>query len=180
MSRRTKLTRERIETLAGYVVNGCTNRDAARLAGVGETTLYRWLERARADESEGRRTLHVRLARALVEAEAGFRRSQLEVIRRAATESSVEVRERTLSDGTTETIRTERPPSWQPAAWLLERRFPGDFGRRLEHRGTLDTQPHGTISLRVPCNGRRLIHKPGECASCDEYRQMRAQLNTGK
>ena len=115
MSRRTKLTRERIETLAGYVANGCTNRDAAQLSGIAESTLYHWLALARDHEGEGRtRTLHVQLARALVEAEAGFRRAQLEVIRRAASESTIEIRTRTLSDGATETTHIERPPSWQP------------------------------------------------------------------
>ena len=175
MSRRTKLTRERIETLAGYVANGCTNRDAAQLSGIAEATLYHWLALARDHEGEGRtQTMHVRLAQALAEAEAGFRRSQLEVIRRAATESSVEVRERTLSDGTTEITRIERPPPWQPAAWLLERKYPGEYGRRLEHSGTVTSEANSVIPLKVPCNGRRLIHDDGECMSCDEYRRQKA------
>ena len=177
MSRRTKLTRERIETLAGYVANGCTNRDAARLSGIAESTLYHWLGIAREHEHEGRtRTLPVQLARALEEAEAGFRRAQLEVIRRAATEPTIEIRTRTLSDGTTETIRTERPPSWQPAAWLLERKYPGEYGRRLEHSDAIKSEAKSEITLKVPCNGRRLIHDEGECMSCDEYRRHKAAL----
>ena len=177
MSRRTKLTRERIETLAGYVANGCTNRDAAQLSGIAESTLYHWLALARDHEGEGRtRTLHVRLAQALAEAKAGFRRSQLEVIRRAATESSVEVRERTLSDGTTEITRIERPPSWQPAAWLLERRYLGEYGRRLEHRSAITHEASPVIPLKVPCSGRRLLHDEGTCMSCDEYREQKAAL----
>ena len=152
MSRRTKLTRDRLAKLAGYVADGCTNRDAALLSGIAESTLYQWLDVARDHESEGQtRTIHVRLAHALIEAEAGFRNSQLEVIRRAALEPSVEIRERTLSDGTTETTRIERPPSWQPAAWMLERKYPGEFGRRLEHSGTIAHE--GPVIVEMPDDG---------------------------
>ena len=67
-------------------------------------------------------------------AQQRFKETHLSVIIRASTESSVEVKEvtRMLPDGTrfAEITRTTKPPTWQPSAWLLERKFPSEFSRR--------------------------------------------------
>jgi transposase len=45
--------------------------------------------------------------------------------------------------------------TWQAAAWMLERRFPAEYGRfdRLEHSGGVDGAP-AKIVLHLPGNGR--------------------------
>ena len=42
VSRPTKLTPELAKTIAGHVAKGLPNAMAFRLAGVSETTFYRW------------------------------------------------------------------------------------------------------------------------------------------
>lgn len=96
-----------------------------------------------------------RCADAVEKAQPMFKGSNLAVVRRGATESSVETRTTTeqMVDGKgvpvlTEqgepifkqtTVKIERPPHWQAAAWLLERKFPGEFGRRqaIDHSGEI-------------------------------------------
>ena len=137
----SKLKASVIAELAEHVSNGLSNQDSARLAGISEATFYRWLREA-ADEKTSTPD-HQQLVAALENAEASFKAVNLGIIRSAATDSTVETRvvDRYV-DGklVTETTTITRPPTWQPAAWLLERRFPGEYGRRfIEHAGKLDT-----------------------------------------
>ena len=86
---------------------------------------------------------------ALKGAESDFKQANLAVIRRAATESSQKTRRQqiTMPDGSsrTEVLIETIPPTWQPAAWLLERRFPQEFAvqRKLEHSGKIDNPSAG-------------------------------------
>ena len=60
----------------------------------------------------------------------------------------------------------------------LGRRWLGQEDRRfmsMDH--SIESGSRDAIPLRVPCNGRRLIHPPGECASCDEVRAHKADLD---
>ena len=142
-----KLTAKLIADLAKHVSNGLANKDAIRLVGISEPTFYRWLREA-ADEEQAK-PLHLELVDALDKASAAFKAANLGIIRAAATEPTVETQEHVIEhkDGTQtkEVRRTTRPPTWQPAAWLLERRFPGEFGRRMiEHAGKLETDASPT------------------------------------
>ena len=141
MSRPTKLTPELAEAMVGYVAQGLPNVMAARLAGVSETTFYRW----KATGAKAKRGKFRELFDKLREADAEFIRVNADVILRAATEQIVTRVElvRELGDGTkVKEIRQEfKPPTWGPAAWLLERRFPELYGRKLEHAGKIDGPP---------------------------------------
>ena len=137
---KSKLTDEMIATLAGHVRNGLTHRDAAQLAGINESTLTRWKNRAEDSEDGPALPLARTLCTSLKEAESGFKQANLAVIRRSANEPYVVTKEyvRKSPDGSiimTVTVTETRPPAWQPAGWLLERKIPVEFGKRLEHSG---------------------------------------------
>lgn len=102
-----KLTPELIEQAAQLKGEGLNNQDICAALGVSETAFYGWLQ---TEDSEGnplrKKPLEIELAEALKNAEAGFKRSLLESIRQAG-----------------------RDKDWKAHAWMLERLYPGEFGR---------------------------------------------------
>ena len=170
--RKTKLNDALIAKLAGYIASGLTNKDAIALSGIADRSFYRWQEKAAADTEAGRTgTLHQRFAERIEQAQPLFKGSNLKVIRNAANSPSVEKKTTTerlvdedgnpvrTADGKAvlkqTVVETERPPTWQPAAWLLERKFPDEFGRRLEHAGRIDGDgPPARVVVTMPDNGR--------------------------
>ncbi len=103
-----KLDEELQATICRHIAEGHAVREACRLCGIGKSTLYRWLETARADEEAGRQTVFTEFAEAVATAEAELEGSALEKIRAAA----------------------ENPKNWTASAWLLERRFPERWSLR--------------------------------------------------
>ena len=130
MGRRSKLTPDLQATICGHIANGLTFKDAFTLAGVSESAFYKWRQRGEQAQSGKFREF----VQALKDAESAFRETHLSVIRRAATEPSETVKEhiKRNPDGSElrEVTRTRSPPMWAPSAWLLERKFPEEFGRR--------------------------------------------------
>ena len=152
LGRRPRLTRSLARSIAHHVRNGLPNKDAARLAGIGESTFYRWIERG----EEAKDDIYQEFMELLKESLSSFKRANLDIIQRAAdTHTTTTTRHIKTVGGVvgkdgkveggerTEEIKTEeRPPLWTPAAWLLERRFPAEFGRTvLEHAGRIDGAP---------------------------------------
>jgi len=109
MGRRTKLTPDVQNRIAQAIQLGATYEQAANYGGVHYTTFGEWMRRGAA-------------------AKAGKFRSFYETIKDAEGKSVVgwlAKIEKAANDG-----------SWQAAAWKLERRYPGDYGRqRIEHTG---------------------------------------------
>ena len=107
----TKLTEPVRNTIVLALASGCYRETAAEHAGIGVSTLYRWLETGEADWEEGKTTPHRELWEAIKKAEADAEVGAVALIRKAA------------------------PDSWQAAAWLLERKHPGRWGRhdRVDH-----------------------------------------------
>lgn len=97
--------------LVTALASGCYRRQAAEHAGIHHSTFYAWLERGEADIEAGEDTPHARLVEALTKAEADAELQALALIRRAA------------------------PTNWQAAAWLLERKNPQRWGRRVVVEG---------------------------------------------
>ena len=141
LGRRPRLTRSLAKSIAHHVRNGLPNKDAARLAGIGESTFYRWIERG----EEGNDDIYLEFIELLKESLVSFKRANIDLIQRAAdTPTTTTTRHiKTVGGVKTEEVKTEeRPPLWTPAAWLLERRFPAEFGRTvLEHAGRIDGAP---------------------------------------
>ena len=112
--RPTKLSDERQAQIVADVRAGNYAEVAAKRAGIGETTFYRWMR-----WGEAGRVRYRQFRQAIQDAEG-----------------HAEVRAVTL-------IATEMSMDWKAAAWYLERKFHDRWGRRerLEHDVTLDLQP---------------------------------------
>lgn len=113
MSRKTKLSHKTIDLICDGIRSGLPKKRAAERAGIHESTLYDWVNRA----DEGR--LFAKFSEALKKAESDLMAYHLDRIKAAS------------DDGT-----------WQASAWILERRFQGEFGRRqkIDHDGKIEGQ----------------------------------------
>lgn len=127
MGRRLKLTDDLIARLCKAVRLGATKELACKAAGLGERTLYEYLERAAAaeakpeDQRDDTDALYLRLADSLDTAEGEAAEVWLQAIDDAA--KGIE----RVVDGKVVQIL---PPDWRAAAWKLERRFPMLYGQR--------------------------------------------------
>lgn len=106
MARPTKLKPEVRAGLIEAVELGATWEAAAQSVGIGASTLRQWRQRGEAGEAP-----FAALLADLKRADADCISRALQVIRQAA-----------------------EGGQWQAAAWLLERRHPADYGRRVESR----------------------------------------------
>jgi hypothetical protein len=109
--RPTKLTPAIRDGIVEAVELGATWEAAAQSTGIGVSTLREWRRRGEVGEEP-----FVALLADLQKAEGASIARSLRVIRQAA-------------DG----------GQWQAAAWLLERRYPADYGRRSENRVEVST-----------------------------------------
>lgn len=117
---------------------GLPQADCARAAGIHPDTLESWLKQGREDET-GQSKYAVFLADYEKAAAVG-RRRDMEVIRGAAVGSRTICGECgedlpptmfvQCTKGHKVAISTMRKPEWTASAWRLERRDPGNFGRR--------------------------------------------------
>ena len=108
MGRKTKLTRKLINELASHVANGHTVKDAAALSSISERSVYNWLDLASNDVSG--RSLHAVFAARMEQAKSEFINVHLGRVVEAS----------------------KADPRY--SQWLLERKFPQEFGRtKIEH-----------------------------------------------
>ena len=107
-----KLTPARAKKIADALRRGNTRRAAARLAGIGQSTLALWLAKGRENTKGDEK--YVDLLERVKQAEAEAEARMVETV----VEASVD--------------------TWQAAAWYLERRYPDDFGRRLRAEISVD------------------------------------------
>ena len=99
----TKLTAEVQARICAAIAAGSYLEPAAAFAGICEATLHNWLARG--------------------EREPGPYRDFLEAVKKAEAEIELHCVKQIR-----EAIRTQ----WTAAAWLLERKYPGRWGRRQE------------------------------------------------
>ena len=99
-----KFDNDACSRLIEAVREGNYRETAARLAGIGRSTFYRWLDKARESPEGPYGDFAARLDAAEAEAEADAVRD----------------------------IREAGRTTWQARAWYLERRHPSRWGRRAE------------------------------------------------
>lgn len=104
--RPSKLSPDRIERLAEALRIGHTRATAAALAGVGESTLYAWLNAANQPDA------------------APEFLDFLEAVKKAEVEAE---------NSLVSLIRNSAEKSWQAGAWLLERRYPDRWAKRVKN-----------------------------------------------
>ena len=135
------------EHLVEQIRLGLDYQTAADHTGVSRQTLHTWRltgARHRAAETQGTKlteleSKYVNFLDALERAHAEAEADRLAVIEGAATggRQIVKTTERVLPDGRTETVTVTETarPEWTAAAWILERRMPGKYARRVEVTG---------------------------------------------
>lgn len=105
--------------LVAAVEDGHYVTDACALAKVSRHTLYKWLVRGEAEPG----TVYAELADQIQQANAAAKEQLLACVRGAAGKGN-----------------------WLAAAWILERRWPKDWGRRAAE---LDTLPEGVTPAKA-------------------------------
>lgn len=103
MSRKLKLTPEIQDRICAAIRQGNYQETAAKFAGIGETTFYRWLDEGSKEDSD---EIFQQFREAVEKAKADAEVRDISLIDKAATDGS-----------------------WQAAAWKLERKYPHRWGR---------------------------------------------------
>lgn len=104
---RPKLTEEMVAQAIQLKADGLSNGDIVCALGIHESTFYRWI-------GEPRGRLQRELSEGLKKEESSFKRTLLTTIRSAA---------------------LARNQYWTAAAWLLERKYPDEYGKAERQRG---------------------------------------------
>lgn len=156
-----KLTEELIKTVVNAMRAGVYLETAAAHAGVTSVTLRDWIRKGVAGKSK----LHKQFSSAIEKAEADAELNAAATVRKFGDGIVVDVvrtttkvtpakdeRGRDITITTTETTTERRPVrEWTAAAWYLERRKPGRWGRRLEIQGAGGGPiMMGTVNVELP------------------------------
>lgn len=106
MAAPSKFTEETVDTLIRAIRAGLPFARACEVAGIAESTFYQWQA---GDFPRG--------------ADKDLKAEFSEALTRARGQSALSLVER---------IQSATLTDWRAAAWLLERRFPGDWGKDAE------------------------------------------------
>ena len=124
MGRPSKLTPKTQERIIGAIRVGATYALAAQYGGVAYNTFNEWMKKGEAAKRGAYREFYD----AIKSAEGDAAVKWLALIDKAAAET------------------------WQAAAWKLERRYPGDYGRTVqsvEHSGRIDVRSLSDAELQA-------------------------------
>ena len=115
--RKTKLTPEIQDRILRLVRAGNYLEVAAAASGVRKATLLEWLRRGEREAASDEDTVFARFSGEVLTAQAEAEARDVTLIAKAGTEE------------------------WQAAAWRLERKFPGRWGRRDRHDVSITDDP---------------------------------------
>lgn len=119
---KTKLTPQLQEQIGNNITLGMPLKFAAEAAGITEVTFYNWLKRGEA-ESKGQ---FYEFAEHVKACKAKAVQLHLKLITKAATDGS-----------------------WQASAWILERRYPEEFGRKDRLELDANMNHSGEVNLHT-------------------------------
>lgn len=115
--RKTLLTPELQRAICDNITAGLNQQDAAELAGVPPSTFYYWLKRGELEQNRlaqaprakprPKETPFLEFLESVKKAQIDFKLTQVKNVEQAA------------------------PQHWQASAWLLERRFPKEYGQQV-------------------------------------------------
>ena len=116
--RPTKLTKKLQEDICGYIENGASFKDACLLANIDITTFCNWRKQGKIDEGNNKDSIYSNFSKATKKAEATFKIYHVQQITKASREQG----------------------HWQASAWLLERKYPDEYGKydRLKITGDMN------------------------------------------
>lgn len=116
-----KITEDLIKIICELKGKGMSNKDICMAVGIHEATLYRWLNKPST-------RLHRVLSEEFKKAEARYKQELLDTIRSAV---------------------LAKRQYWTAAAWLLERKYPDEFGRPETRKIAVETEEAPDIVLGV-------------------------------
>ena len=116
MPAKSKLTRALVEQIVELKRDGLCDADIIAAIGVHQATFYRWLKEGEDAKSGVKRALYEDLKKA----ESEYKRRLLTTIKGAA---------------------ESRAQYWTAAAWLLERKYPMEYGRMERKTEESDNAP---------------------------------------
>lgn len=118
---RPKLTQELVDKAIALKADGLSNGDIICALGIHESTFYRWI-------GDPKNKLQRELSEGLKKEEAAFKHTLLTTIRAAA---------------------LARNQYWTAAAWLLERKYPDEYGKADRRRDEDEAEAAPRIVLGV-------------------------------
>ena len=118
---RPKLTQELVDRAIALKRDGLSNGDNICAQGIHESTFYRWI-------GDPKNKLQRELSEGLKKEEAAFKQTLLTTIRAAA---------------------LARNQYWTAAAWLLERKYPDEYGKADRRRDEEGAEAAPKIVLGV-------------------------------
>ncbi len=116
MPAKLKLTRKLVDQIVELKRDGLCDADIIAAIGVNQSTFYRWLKDGENAKSGVKRALYTELKKA----ESEYKRSLLTTIKSAA---------------------MSRAQYWTAAAWLLERKYPMEYGKMERKAEESDNAP---------------------------------------
>lgn len=136
MGRRTKLTKEIQGALVEGVGLGLKIEDMCALAGIGQSTYFSWLDKG----ENGKVKIYMEFLEAIKRAQPQRKKTLLGRIYQAACGGKIIKDKKTTTryEGgeivSTDVVESEHEvaPDWKADAWMLERGFPDEFGRRYQ------------------------------------------------
>jgi hypothetical protein len=134
MARKTRLTPAVERAIITAVAGGVPYYQACLLADVPQSTATLWMEKGEGRHSQQRATPQlVAFVAAIKKAEAQDEARRLLRITQAG-EGGVVIYEKTTTrpDGTVIREVQRTAPQWQSHAWMLERKYPDRYGRRVQ------------------------------------------------
>lgn len=116
-----KLTQEMVDQAIALKADGLSNGDIICALGIHESTFYRWI-------GDPKNKLQRALCEGLKKEEAQFKQTLLTTIRAAA---------------------LARNQYWTAAAWLLERKYPDEYGKaeRMRDNGADEAAPRIVLGV---------------------------------